>query len=152
MEEDLVDSYKKQIILASTFMIGVPFATFFYFRSTLTTLWITEPSAIKPFTLQETLGLERDVDTWAALAAVLAVQAVIFSIVLLKYKDDILDVFVRDRGDLEYGDDGTTINSKRHQKSKVVEKLNTISNGAENVEEVWQKKAKKSKNKKRHLH
>jgi hypothetical protein len=37
---------------------------------------------------------------------------VIASIVIFKYWDDILDVFVRDRGHLPYNDDGTTIGSK----------------------------------------
>jgi len=48
------------------------------------------------------------VDTWAAVAAVVVVQIVLITVGIVKYFDDVLDVFVRDRGHLPYGDDGTT--------------------------------------------
>ena len=35
------DSYQNQVILCSTFMLIVPFTTFFYLRSSLSDLWIT---------------------------------------------------------------------------------------------------------------
>ncbi len=54
-------------------------------------------------------------DTWSGLGSVLAVQVVILGIVLVKYSSDILDVFVRDRGHLEYGEDGSTNNTKLNQ-------------------------------------
>jgi len=89
-------------------------------------------------------SLQIDVDTWSALAAVVAVQFVIFSILVVKYKDDILDVFVRNRGEYEYTADGTTKGSRKVAKKN-----------EESKEEEAQKpfkKTKKSKNKKRHLH
>ena len=66
----------------------------------------------------------RDIDTFAGLGAVVAVQAVIVGIVIVKYWDDILDVFVRERGHLPYGEDGTTNNSKPDE--KIMKKLRDI--------------------------
>ena len=53
-------------------------------------------------------SLNSDVDSWAAIGGVLSVQCLIFTIVLVKYGGDILDVFCRNRGHLEYNSDGNT--------------------------------------------
>lgn len=45
---------------------------------------------------------------WSGLASVVAIQFVIFCIVIVKYSGDIMDVFCRGRGHLDYNDDGTT--------------------------------------------
>jgi hypothetical protein len=93
-------------------MILVPFTTFFYLRWRLYDEWITgveEPKKLR--------GLEVDVDTWAALGAIAAVQVVIGGIVLVKYGGDLLDVFVRDRGYFEYTEEGDTRGSKRPVKT-----------------------------------
>lgn len=101
-----IDIYKRQIIAGTSAMIIVPFSTFFYMRSYLTELWIT--SLVKTPDEKKLRGLETDVDTWSALAAVFSIQSIIIIVILLKYSGDILDVFVRNRGEYEYGEDGTT--------------------------------------------
>jgi len=52
---------------------------------------------------------------WSGLASVVAIQFVIFCIVIVKYSGDIMDVFCRGRGHLEYNDDGTTEGVKYKQ-------------------------------------
>ena len=53
-------------------------------------------------------------DTWSALGAVFSVQCLIFLIVVVKYGGDIIDVFYRDRGHLEYNASGNTEGVKEY--------------------------------------
>ena len=62
--------------------------------------------------------MHSDVDSWAAIGGVLSVQCLIFMIVLVKYGGDILDVFCRNRGHLEYNSDGNTEGVKELQHPK----------------------------------
>ena len=103
----LSDSYKNQIILCTTLMILIPMSSFFYLRSYLTDLWIGSNSPLKDKAL---VNLQSDVDMWSALGSIVVVQCLIMLIVIVKYYDDILDVFCRGRGHLEYSEDGTTRN------------------------------------------
>ena len=100
--EEFRDSLKQQVIAASSLMIIIPFSTFFYIQSYLTDLWII--SGLPESQIEQ---YSSDVDLWSAAAAVVAVQLVIILIVLVKYCDDILHVFVRDQGHLEYNPDGS---------------------------------------------
>jgi|LauGreDrversion4_2_1035121.scaffolds.fasta_scaffold814230_1 hypothetical protein len=58
---------------------------------------------------------------WSGVASIVSIQVVIFCIVVVKYYDDILDVFCRGRGHLEYNDDGTTegVRYKEFKPSKI---------------------------------
>ncbi|TNV85846.1 hypothetical protein FGO68_gene7654 [Halteria grandinella] len=146
-------------------MIGVPFSTFFYLRSRLTSEWIS-PDIVDAKKIR---SLESDVDTWSALGSILSVQAVIMLIVLVKYSGDIMDVFVRNRGHMEYTEEGDTAKSTKavltlYERKEMAQKRKAQL-GTEGVKEEegdaagevqeknkYFKKHKKSKNKKRHLH
>jgi len=119
-------------------MVIVPLTTFFKMRSYLRELWIpvNVSAAERP-------SLEIDVDSWSAIAAVVAVQAVIFAVLIAKYRNDILDVFCRNRGHLQYTEDGRLIEPKAEKVPKEEKTLQTPG--------TW-KKQKKGKAKKRHLH
>ena len=80
-------------------MIAAPTTTFLKLRSYLTDIWISKDTTYEEKALA---NLHADVTTWAALGSILSIQLVIFLIVLVKYGGDILDVFCRDRGHLEY--------------------------------------------------
>jgi VMA21-like domain len=103
--KSLSDSFRNQVILCTSLMIIIPMSTFFYLRTHLAEKWI--PSGISG---KDLVNLESDVDMWSALGAIVSVQFVIMGIVIVKYYDDILDVFCRGRGHLEYNEDGTTRN------------------------------------------
>ena len=46
--------------------------------------------------------LKNDVDSYSALAAVVSIQLLIFVIIVVKYSEDIMSVFVHDRGHIPY--------------------------------------------------
>ena len=69
--------------------------------------------------------MHADVDSWAAIGGVVSVQCLIFLIVVVKYGGDILDVFCRNRGHIEYNSDGNTegVRERPHsQRRKVLHK------------------------------
>ena len=100
-------------------MIIVPITAFFYVKDHLSLKWIPEDTT--NLTEKQLKNLESDVEMWSGVASIAAIQFVIFCIVVVKYYDDILDVFCRGRGHLEYNDDGTTdgVRYKEYQPSKI---------------------------------
>lgn len=135
--EELSESYKAQVMLSTSLMVIVPFTTFFTMRSHLRELWV--PATVSP---TERPALDADVDTWSAIAAVVAVQAVILLVLIAKYRDDILDVFCRNRGHLHYTEDGSLTEAKPEKLPKEETMHQPLS---------W-KIQKKGKAKRRHLH
>jgi hypothetical protein len=89
-------------------------------RNNLTQKWIPEDHKTN-LTEKQLKNLESDVEMWSGIASIVAIQFVIFCIVVIKYYDDILDVFCRGRGHLEYNNDGTTegVKYKDYQPSKI---------------------------------
>ncbi len=90
-------------------------------RSHLTELWIPDETKL---TEKQLKNLHSDVELWSGIASVAAVQFVIFCIIVVKYYDDILDVFCRGRGHLEYNDDGTTEGVRYKEYQPPIIKLN----------------------------
>ena len=101
------DSFRNQVILCTVLMITIPIGSFVYLRGYLRDLWISKGTE---YTDKQHLAssLETDVDTWAALGAVFSVQCLLFCIVVVKYSGDVLDVFCRNRGHLQYNANGDT--------------------------------------------
>ena len=92
-------------------MVTLPIFTFYWCRSNssflhylldyLTSLWI-DAAFLKTASDRDVLNYENQIGAYSALGAVISVQVIIFGVILIKYTEDILAVFVYDKGHIPY--------------------------------------------------
>ena len=83
MQNPKLETLKKEVKICTFFMIVVPFTVFFYLRSFYES---DDP----------------DIDIWPPIGAIIAVQIVIFCIIVWKYGEDCKAVFWDGTGDVPY--------------------------------------------------